>query len=128
MANKQKKTQKELYTELLAICQTDEQKEFIQSRIEQLAKKSTSKKETEKQSKNLELAKAVYDYMQKNISYTVTDLMKQVPELQAVDPLSNQYVTSLMGILRDKELVVRIFEKNRAKFIKKFSDTTVEDE
>jgi hypothetical protein len=118
MANKQKKTQKEMFTELLAICQTDEQREFIKGRIEQLNKKSASKKITEAQQRNLDLAEAVYEYMEDNKLYTITDLMKEVPEFQEIDPLSNQFATNIVKILKDDGRVTRVVEKGRANFVK----------
>ncbi len=119
MANKQKKTQKELYAEILAIpALTDEQREFIKGRIEQLNKKSTSKKTTEAQQRNLDLAEAVYEYMEENKLYTITDLMKEVPEFQEIDPLSNQFATNIVKILKDDGRVTRVVEKGRAKFVK----------
>lgn len=118
MANKQKKTQKELYTELLALCQTDEQRKFVESRLEQLAKKSVSKKETEKQKANQQLTQEVYDYMQEDKMYTITELMKEVPAFQEIDALSNQFATHIVKLLKDSGRVTRVVEKGRAKFVK----------
>ena len=119
MANKQKKTQKEMYNELLALPNlTEEQKEFLKGRIEQLEMKTVIKKTTEKQEQNLELANAVYEYMEENKMYTVTDLMKGVPALQEIEDLSNQRTTSIVGILKDKGQVNRVIDKGRAKFEK----------
>jgi hypothetical protein len=118
MANKQKKTQKEMYTELLAICQTDEQKEFVKKKISQLENKSATKKQTESQKRNLELAESVYEYMEENKMYTITDLMKEVPAFQEVDPLSNQFATNIVKILKDDGRVTRVVDKGRAKFVK----------
>ena len=119
MANKIKKTQKEMYNELLALPNlTEEQKEFLQGRIAQLEKKTSNKKETEKQKDNQRIAQAIYDYMKPDQKYTITDLIKEVPELQELETVSNQYVTSLVGLLKDKSLVNRELEKGRAKFVK----------
>lgn len=118
MANKTKKTQKELYTELLAICQTDEQREFVEKKISQLENKSATKKQTESQKRNLELAESVYEYMEEDKMYTITDLMKEVPEFQEIDPLSNQFATNIVKILKDSSRVTRVVDKGRAKFVK----------
>lgn len=119
MANKTKKTQKEMYNELLALPNlTEEQKEFLQGRIAQLEKKGANKKETEKQKENTALALAILQYMENDKKYTVTDLMKEVPELQEIETLSNQRVTSLMKTLKDKNLVIRVEIKGRANFYK----------
>jgi hypothetical protein len=119
MANKKQKTQKEMYTELLALPNlTEEQKEFLKGRIAALDKKSTSKKQTESQKRNTELAEAVYAYMEEDKMYTITDLMKEVPAFQEVDPLSNQFATNIVKILKDDGRVTRVVDKGRAKFIK----------
>ena len=113
-----KKTQKEWFNEILGMLDSQEHKDFIQDRIDALAKKSASKKATEKQTKNAELANAIYDYMEEGVLYTITDIMKEVPELQEIDPLSNQYVTNLVTSLKDSGRVERVVEKGRAKFSK----------
>lgn len=113
-----KKTQKEMFNEILGMLDSKEHKDFIQGRIDALNKKSASKKEIEKQTKNSELANAIYDYMEVGTLYTITDLMKEVPELQEIDPLSNQYVTNLVTSLKDNGRVERVVEKGRAKFSK----------
>ena len=129
MANKQKKTQKEMYNELLALPNlTEEQKEFLQGRIAQLEKKTSNKKETEKQKDNQRIAQAIYDYMENGKKYTITDLIKEVPALQELETVSNQYVTSLVKSLKDNELVERIIDKGRAKFVKVETETEVKGE
>jgi DNA-binding transcriptional regulator GbsR (MarR family) len=47
--------------------------------------------------------------------YTITDLMKSVPELA---DLSNQRVSALVRQLKDADLVVRTEEKRKAYFEK----------
>ena len=113
-----KKTQKEMFNEILGVLTSQEHKDFIQGRIDALNKKSASKKETEKQTKNAELSNAIYDYMEEDVLYTITDIMKEVPELQEIDPLSNQFVTNLVTDLKKEGRVERIMEKGRAKFRK----------
>ena len=113
-----KKTQKEWFTEVLAMLDSQEHKDFIQGRIDALNKKSAGKKETERQTRNTELANAIYDCMEVGTLYTITDLMKEVPELQEIDPLSNQFVTNLVTSLKNEGRVERVVEKGRAKFSK----------
>lgn len=126
MANKQKKTQKEMYTEIIDVLETlnpTEYKEYIDflgGRIEQLNKKS-SKGEggmTDKQKENRALADEIYAYMEPNKEYSITDLMKEVPALQEVDPLTNQRTTALVKLLVDDGTVTRKEVKGRAKFVK----------
>lgn len=119
MANKQKKTQKEMFEEILAIpTLTDEQREFIESRIEALAKKTSSKKQTDNQKRNIALAEAVYQYMAPDTMYTITELMKEVPAFREIDPLSNQFATNIVKILKDSGRATRVVDKGRAKFVK----------
>lgn len=119
MANKKQKTQKEMFNEILQVAGlTDEQKEFLKGRIAALEKKSTSKKATESQERNLNLAEAVYAHMEEDKMYTITDLMKEVPAFQEIDPLSNQFATNIVKILKDAGRVTRVVDKGRAKFIK----------
>ena len=114
MANKTKKTLKELYTEILENYPlTQEHKDFLNDRIEKLAKKSSGNKDNEKAEANQVLAEAIYAYMDKDKKYLISDLMKEVPELQEIDPLSNQRVTHLVGILVKDGRVVKTKEKGR---------------
>ena len=113
-----KKTQKELYNEILNIVSSQEHKDFIKGRIEAIEKKSASKKVTENQLRNTELANGIYEFMCENEGtlYTITDLMKEVECLQSIDPLSNQFVTNLVTSLKREGKVDRVVEKGRAKF------------
>ena len=108
-----------MYNELLALPNlTEEQKEFLKGRIEQLEKKTANKKETEKQKANQQLTQEVYDYMQEDKMYTITELMKEVPAFQEIDALSNQFATHIVKLLKDSGRVTRVVEKGRAKFVK----------
>lgn len=114
MANKTKKTLKEMYTEILENYPlTQEHKDFLKDRIEKLAKKSSGNKDNEKSEANQVLAEAIYAYMDKDKKYLISDLMKEVPELQEIDPLSNQRVTHLVGLLVKDGRVVKTKEKGR---------------
>ena len=126
MANKQKKTQKEWYAEIIDLLETlgghEDKVEFLQGRVEMLNKKATTKKETEKQKANQELAQAVYEYMEPDKMYIITDLMKEVPAFQEIDALSNQFATHIVKTLKDSGLVTRVVDKGRAKFVKVVSE------
>jgi hypothetical protein len=114
MANKTKKTLKEMYTEILENYPlSQEHKDFLNDRIEKLAKKSSGNKDNEKAEANQVLAEAIYAYMDKDKKYLISDLMKEVPELQEIDPLSNQRVTHLVGLLVKDGRVVKTKEKGR---------------
>ena len=105
MANK--KTVVQMYEELLAIDGlTDEQKEFLNKRIEITKKKNSSGKDgelTETQKKKLAetegLQNAVLAVMTANTLYTPTDLVKAVnhadiPSTQKITPLLTALVAN----------------------------------
>lgn len=128
MANKnteKKVTLKEMYLDLLTIKEIAEnkaRKEFIESRIAQLEKKNSNtsangeKKLTATQTENLKLKDAIYNAMASGVRYTISDLMKVVPEL---DGLNSQKVNALVGqMYKIDKVVERIEEKRRAYFIK----------
>lgn len=118
MANKTKKTQKEMYTEILnGYALTDEQKEFIKGRIAQLDKKasSSSGKQTPTQKANADLKDKILDAMEDGKAYTITDLIKSFDFLA---DLSNQKVSAIMKQLVDANLVVRTEDKRKALFTK----------
>jgi len=118
MANKTKKTQKELFTEILnGYALNDEQKEFIKGRIAQLDKKanSASGKQTATQKANADLKDKILGAMEKDKAYTITDLIKSFDFLA---DLSNQKVSAVMKQLVDANLVVRTEDKRKAFFTK----------
>ena len=78
MANSTKKTQRDFYTEILnGYALTKEQREFIEGRIAQLDKKSTSSKgkETATQKANAELKDKILAEMEYGKSYTISDML-----------------------------------------------------
>lgn len=128
MANKnteKKLTLKDMYLDLLTIKEIAENKarrEFVEGRISQLEKKNANtsangeKKLTATQTENLKLKDAIYNTMASDTKYTVSDIMKLVPEL---DGLNSQKVNALVGQMYKVDKVIeRIEEKRRAYFIK----------
>lgn len=89
--------------------------EFVQKELSLLAKKngSSSDKPTEKQLENERLKTAILSGMAENRLYTVTELLKEIPELAE---LSNQKVSALVRQLKDDGLVVKVEEKRRSYF------------
>ena len=99
-----KKTINEMYAELLALNEVKNNPElvaFIEKRKELIAKKNTksdgTKKMTATQKANEDLKEAILGYVEAETRYTVTDLIKSVPELadltnQKVSPLCNTLV------------------------------------
>jgi hypothetical protein len=78
---------------------------FINHELELLDKKNTSdKKPTATQIANEALMTTILDYMEVNVGYTVTDIIKGVDECSE---LSNQKVSALMRALKDKGAVTK---------------------
>ena len=112
-----KMTKREYFTQIMENYNlTEDERNFIKHELELLAKKnSAEKKPTAVQVANEGLKKAILDFMVEGQKYTITDLMKSVPELA---DLSNQRVSALVRQLRDSELVIRTEEKRKAYFHK----------
>ena len=118
MANSTKKTQRELFTEILnGYDLTKEQKEFIEGRIAQLDKKSSSSKgkETATQKANAELKDKILAEMESGKAYTISDMLKN---LECCAELSNQKVSAVMKQLVESYLVIRTEDKRKAFFTK----------
>jgi hypothetical protein len=94
---------------------TDEEKAFIEHELELLAKKnSAEKKPTAQQVANANVADAIYDGMVEGTLYSITDLIKTIPECA---DLTNQRVSAIVrGMIGTK--VERLEEKRKAYFRK----------
>ena len=109
MANITKKpTKRENFTALLNLEEVKANPalvEFIKHELELLDKKNVSdKKPTATQIANEALMTTILDYMEVNVGYTVTDIIKGVDECSE---LSNQKVSALMRALKDKGAVTK---------------------
>ena len=117
MTNK-KITKRERFESLLTIAEVQADKglvEFIEHELELLAKKnSAEKKPTAVQIANDGIKEAIYDGMQENRLYSVTELIKEIP---ACAELTNQKVSNLLRQMMP-ERVERIEEKRKAYFRK----------
>ena len=88
--------------------------EFIEHELELLDRKnSADKKPTAQQTANEGIKNAILDNMVEGARYTITDLIKSVPECA---DLTNQRVSALMRQLIEAKLVVRIEDKRKAYF------------
>ena len=88
--------------------------EFIEHELELLDRKnSTDKKPTAQQTANEGIKAAILDNMVEGVRYTITDLIKSVPECA---DLTNQRVSALMRQLIEAKLIVRIEDKRKAYF------------
>lgn len=118
MANSVKKTQKEMYTEILnGYGLSAEHKAFLEGRIAQLDKKSASKsdKPTATQKANAELKDKILAEMAEGKAYTISEMLKALPSCAE---LSNQKVSAIMKQMVEANLVVRTEDKRKAYFSK----------
>ena len=100
-------TDRENYNEVIA---------FIDHEIELLEKKnSAEKKPTAQQSENNGIKEAIVNGMAPQRNYTITDLIKEVPECSE---LTNQRVSALIRQLIADGKVERFEEKRKAYFRK----------
>ena len=116
MANTKKMTKADYFKQIMANYNlTDEEKAFVEHELELLAKKnSAEKKPTAQQVVNKGVADAIYDGMVEGTLYSITDLIKTIPECA---DLTNQRVSAIVrGMIGTK--VERIEEKRKAYFRK----------
>ena len=94
---------------------TDEENAFIDHELELLAKKnSAEKKPTAQQTANKAICEAIVNGMEDGKLYTITDLIKTIPECA---DLTNQRVSALVRGMIDVK-VERVEEKRKAYFRK----------
>lgn len=117
MANKM--TKRDYFTALLAIEEVSSNEalvNFIQHELELLAKKnSADKKPTAVQIANVGIKDAIYNGMQEGRRYTITEIIKEIPECA---DLANQRVSALVRQMIAEGKVERIEEKRKALFCK----------
>ena len=84
MTNSKKMTKREYFNALLSLDEVKANSElvdFINHELELLAKKNASEKKlTPTQKENLTIQEAILNYMEDDVLYTITDLLKNVPE------------------------------------------------
>lgn len=118
MANK--KTVVQMYEELLAIDGlTQEQKDFLNKRIEITKKKNANRsaeptpKQLEKMAHDKELRDKVVAVMEQGVSYTPSDLVKLV---DVAEIPNTQKLTPMLTTLVSEGVVVKTTEKGRSKY------------
>ena len=119
MATSKKLTKRDYFTAILSKYDlTAEEKAFVEHELELLAKKNASeKKPTAVQVANEGIKSAIYEGMQENRLYTITELIKEIPECAE---LTNQRVSALVRQMYDcaEPVLVRVEEKRKAYFRK----------
>ena len=117
MANAKKMTKREIFEQIKAnYSLTQAEIDFIDHELELLAKKNSGeKKPTATQTANVGIKSAILAGMEVGKKYTITDLMKSIPEIA---DLSNQRVSALVRQLIDSGEVERTEEKRKAYFSK----------
>lgn len=116
MANTKKMTKADYFKQIKTNYNlTEDEKAFVEHELELLAKKnSAEKKPTAQQVANAGVADAIYDGMVEGTLYSITDLIKTIPECA---DLTNQRVSAIVrGMIGTK--VERIEEKRKAYFRK----------
>ena len=98
---------------------TDEERAFIEGRIEKATRKSNGeRKPTAKQEQNAKVVESVYAFMAStpNTAYTVSELLKVCPAFTAIENCSASYANAMVKKLKDSGRVVRNEVKGRAYF------------
>ena len=117
MANNKKMTKKDYFEQIKAKYNlTTDEIAFIDHEIELLEKKnSADKKPTAQQVANKSTQEAILSYMEAGKKYTITDLIKSVPECA---DMTNQRVSALVRQMVLDGSVVREEDKRKAYFSK----------
>ena len=104
----------EMLKNIPAVAENEMLVEFINHELELLAKKnSAEKKPTAQQTANEGIKSAIVDGMENGKAYTITDIIKSVPECAE---LTNQRVSALMRQLVEAKVVIRTEDKRKAYF------------
>ena len=90
-----------------------EEIKFLNERADMVAKKNSNRKPTKAQEENEVFKSAIVNGMEENKFYTITDLIKSIPE---ISDLTNQRVSALVRQLKEEDLVLRKEEKGKAYF------------
>lgn len=114
-----KMTKRDYFNTLLSLNEVKANEDlvnFINHELDLLSKKNASEKKlTPTQKENLTIQDAILNHMKPDVLYTVTDLLKNVPECAG---MSNQRVSAIVRIMREDRKIERIEEKRKAYFRK----------
>lgn len=92
---------------------TDVKEKLVKMKEQFVKKNSADRKPTATQTENAGLKVAIVNGMEVGKQYTITDLMKAIPELA---DLSNQRVSAIVRQLKDEGTLVREEIKRKAYF------------
>ena len=117
MANTKKMTKKDYFNQLKEkYALTKDEIDFINHEIELLEKKNSGeKKPTAQQKANETLKDAILKGMKESVQYTITAIIKTVPECAE---LTNQKVSAVVRQMVEKGSLIRTEEKGKAYFSK----------
>lgn len=115
-----KMTIAETFAEIVATYDlSEEHKAFLLERADKASRKSNGeRKPTAKQLHNAEVANSVYEQMEPNRAYTVSEMLKVLPAFTEIDECSASYCNAIVKKLKDAGRVVRSEIKGRAYFTK----------
>lgn len=112
-----RKTQKDLFGEIRAIVEqygTTEQVEFIDKKVEQLERKSTTKTMTATQKANEDIKVEIINVLKDfDTKVTINEIQENSEILK---PLSNQKMSALLKQLVETNVVVKTIDKKKAYF------------
>lgn len=114
-------TKREYFTmlmELDSVKERPELVEFIKHEIELLARKNSTngeKKPTALQTANVALKEAMYEEMEENRLYTVSEMIKTLP---SCDGLSTSKVSAMLRQMEEAGKVSKTVEKRKSYFCK----------
>lgn len=130
MATNEKRTHKQNYEELLTIegvKAKDYLVEFIEGRLEQLAKKNSGeRKETANQKANATLRDRILEVMVDNQLYTITELIKLIPTYDGNEMTASKMnalirpmlTVTANGTVNEDGVINRVTEKGKTYFVK----------
>ena len=116
-----KMTIAETFAEIVATYDlSDEHKAFLLERADKASRKSSTgeRKPTAKQVHNATVADKVYEQMEPNRLYTVSEMIKVLPIFAEMDGCSASYANAIVKKLKDAGRVTRSVDKGRAYFTK----------
>lgn len=117
MANTKKMTKRDYFNQLKEKYPlTQDEIKFVDNELKLLEKKnSAERKPTAQQKANETLKEAILKNIKSNVQYTITAIIKTVPECSE---LTNQKVSAVVRQMVEKGSLIRTEEKGKAYFTK----------